>query len=449
MHKGKHNMFIGHSIFKSLVAAAVVATVAAPSSLLGIVAPAVFNEKAEKSKLKAVATVVSIKSIEEKDGIEKRFVTFKLEKRISEEPVPEEFIGSCSTVVKGKPKIGEMLYFSPLKGQRYYVTISEKDNEISSLTPMSPRLMNALVKTPEKVKFNIGTAVVDDGADQHLEKGGDALLKTDFRQAIVEANKAIQICNTYDRAYHLRGRIFMETGKYDSAEEDFSKALQLNPDFSDALYQRGICRNNQRHFDDAIEDFNKVVAADPADLQALYCRASAYKYSGALDKALADYRKIEAADKNNHIVSRQIAFINYETNDLQAAERQFARTLQIEPADMYAAIFLHIVQTKLKKPSDINAVAAKIKDSDEWPAPVVKMFAGTLSPEKCVELASSGKPADQWKLSGALFYAAEKSLFDGDKDKAAAYLKRCMETKDSMGLEYVYAKKELASLKGK
>ncbi len=444
--KGKHKMTARHSALKGLLAAGILAALAAPLSILAIVPPEVFNEKAMKSKVKAVAAVVDVKAVEETDGIEKRLITFKLEKRVSEDAVPEEFVGACSTVIKGKPKIGEALYFNPLKGQRYYVTISEKDNEISSLTLMTPWLMNALIKTPEKVKFRIGAAYVDDGADQHVEKADESLKKKDYRQAMTEVNKAIQICPTHDEAFALRGKIYAEIDKYDSAESDFTKSIELNPVRLDPYYQRGICKTNQGRYEAAIEDFSKVVDADASDLQALYCRASAYKYAGNLDKALADFKRAEQASKDSHAISRQIAFINYEKGDMPAAEKQFARTLEITPTDLYSAIFLHIAQAKQGKPSEIAKNAEKLKDIADWPAPALKMLAGQLSPEQCVEQASSTKPGDQWRLSGALFYAGEKALFDGDKEKAASFFKKCVDTKDSKALEYIYAKKELDAL---
>ncbi len=438
-----------HRTLKRAAALAALAAALLPASLHALVPPEVFNEKAEKSKIKAVASVVDVKAVEEKDGVERRLVTFKLEKRVGEAQVPEEFVASCSSLVKGKPKsLGDVLYFNPVKGERFYVTVAEKDNEMTSLTPMSPRLMNALVKTPDKVKFNIGLATVDDGADQHIDKGEEALRKKDFRQAISEANKAVQICSTYDRAFHLRGRIFMETEKYDSAEEDFNKAISLNPAFLDAFFQRGICKVNQGRATAGIEDFDKVIQADPKDLQALYCRASALKYSGQLDKALEDFKRIEEADKSNHAVSRQIAFIQYEKGSMDKAEAQFKRTFELNPQDMYSAIFLHIAGAKQGRKTEIAAAAASFKDPSIWPAPVVMLLAGSASPEKCLELAASGKPADnQWRVAGAYFYIGEKALLDGDKAKAAASFAKCIEAKDVKSQEYGYAKKELEALR--
>lgn len=424
-----------------------------PSMLMAIVSPEVFNERAEKSKIKGIATVKDVSVLEEKGGVERRLVAFKLERRIGEDAVPEEFVGTCSTVVKGKPQgLGETLFFNPKKGQRVFVTISEKDTEISSMTPVSPRLLSALEKTPGKVKFSVGLAYVDDGADAHLEKGEELLRKKSYMQAIGEANKAIQICPVYDKAYHLRGKVFEETGKYDSAEKDFGKAIELNPEFLDAYYRRGICKVNQNRAAAGIEDLNKVIDADPDDLQALYCRATAYKFSGQSEKALADYKAVQDRDKDNHIVARQIAFIHYESgakDGLEKAEAQFAKALESNPDDMYAAIFLHIVKGKLKKQgSPIAGFAARHKDSDEWPMPAVNLFAGTAGPEKCLEQAAAGKAVENgWRICGAYYYIGQKSLLDGDPAKAAESFRKCLETKDVKALEYLYAKKELESLK--
>jgi lipoprotein NlpI len=91
--------------------------------------------------------------------------------------------------------------------------------------------------------------------------------------------------------------------------------------------------------------------------------------------------------------------------------------------------------------------AERLKSVNSWPSPALMMFAGKISPEKCVEDAANGKPADRWMLSGACFYAGEKKLLDGDEAAALEFFRKCVATKDVKSLEYFFAKKELDALK--
>jgi tetratricopeptide (TPR) repeat protein len=335
------------AIIGGLASAALFAALAMPLTLQAIVPPEVFNEKAEKSKIKAIAEVVAIKPLEENAGIERLVVTFKMEKRISSEQAPEEFVGMCLRLKGGKPKIGEELYFNPVKGNLYFVTVGEKDNEITSMTPISPRLMNALSKTPDKVKFRIGSpssTTAPTNTWRRPTKPSPRRLPPGRPRRQQGHPDMPQL----RRAYLARGKVFIEIDKYDSAEQDFDKALSLNPKLLDAYYQRGICKTNQGRFDAAIEDFTKVIDVDPKDLQALYCRASAYKYAGKLDKAIADFKGIEKFDKNNHNRHQQMAFCHYEKGELAEAKSNSPRTLELAPTDLYSVIFLHIVKSKLR-----------------------------------------------------------------------------------------------------
>lgn len=419
----------------------------------GVQSPSVFNRKAETSPLKILGRISAIEKLEEAEGVEKRLVTFDVDRSFGSQSAGLKVIAMCWTVTGTKNKmIGERLFFDPKQGKTVFATV-DKDGEITSMTPAGARLIDAFEKTPDKIRYSVGAAYVDDGADQACEKSEDAFIRKDYKTAMVEINKAIATAPAYTEALVMRGRIYLAIGRAGDAERDFSRANQLEKDNMDSLYYRGIGRTNSKRFSEAVDDFNAVLKANPNDIKALYCRAFAYKLSGNSAKALADYGEILSKDKNNPLVIRQIALIQYEDGSqksLEAAAANFELILKLNPNDMYSILFLRI-SNALSGKNDNSGLAdfiSKHGNAVEWPMPVLKMFAGSMTPEECVAAAAEGDKADslKFRVCGTYYFSGMKRLIDGDRKSAAADFRKAVEFADPQALEFLLAKKELERL---
>ena len=61
-----------------------------------------------------------------------------------------------------------------------------------------------------------------------------------YRQAIEDYSRAIEIKPGYADAYNNRGIAYNSLGNYRQAIEDYNRAIEIKPDFADAYYNRGV-----------------------------------------------------------------------------------------------------------------------------------------------------------------------------------------------------------------
>ena len=66
----------------------------------------------------------------------------------------------------------------------------------------------------------------------------------------------------------IRGKSFLEDGKFDDALGFFEQALLLNPDDPDLWNYKGIVLRSLGRYQEAMECFNKSLLIDPRDKNA-------------------------------------------------------------------------------------------------------------------------------------------------------------------------------------
>jgi len=218
-------------------------------------------------------------------------------------------------------------------------------------------------------------------------RGVDWGAKDDNDRAIADYNEAIRLDPTYANMYNNRGNAWGAKGDYDRAIADFNEAIRLDPTFAIAYRNRGMTWRDKGDNDRAIADFNEAVRVDPKYADAYQSRGIIYLYSGALPKALADLN--------------------------QATE--------LDPKDAFAALWLDIASKRSHVASRLSQAIAQI-DMTKWPAPVIRLFVGELSP---VALMAAADAPDAAKKRGqvceANFYTGELALQQGTKEDATRY----------------------------
>lgn len=144
----------------------------------------------------------------------------------------------------------------------------------------------------------------------------------EYENAQQDAAKAIECAPTEYRGYLARGTALYYLGRYDEAIADLDKSLDLNKETyignvwnnrSISNFYKGCSLNEQRHYKEALTAFNKSMQNIPARasnmptdqdsfrLQILTERAKAYLGLKQLDAALADVQaalEIDPADPN-------------------------------------------------------------------------------------------------------------------------------------------------------
>ncbi len=152
-----------------------------------------------------------------------------------------------------------------------------------------------------------------------------------YRQAIEDLNRAIEIKPDYEQAYNSRGVAYNGIGNYRQAIEDLNRAIEIKPDYEQAYNSRGVAYNTLGNYRQAIVDLNRAIEIKPNSADAYNNRGIAYKSLGNYNQAINDYgRAIEikpnSADAYNNRGNAYNGLGNYK----QAIE-DYGKAIEIKP----------------------------------------------------------------------------------------------------------------------
>ena len=178
-------------------------------------------------------------------------------------------------------------------------------------------------------------------------------------------------------AHFNRGLAWRSKGELDRAVADLSEAIALEPENAFGYLQRGLAWRAKAKVDRAFDDFDNAIRLDPQLDFAYFNRGliNLYGERGPA-KALAD----------------------------------FSRASELQPQNAYFALWTDVVRQRLGMPSVLLQTTATT-DMRSWPAPVLRMFLGELSPP---DLLVAGEDAQSKGIRTALceahFYSAVLAL---------------------------------------
>jgi tetratricopeptide (TPR) repeat protein len=300
--------------------------------------------------------------------------------------------------------------------------------------------------------YNVAARLGPNDPDVYYNRGLWYDERHDYDRALADYTQALKLNPKYSWAVSNRGLVYAIKGDLVRAMADYNEALRLDPKDSDATYNRGLAYTALGDYDRAIADFNETARLSPKDADTRAARGFAYWANADYDRAIADYTeairlnpKLGQAYRNrglafwskgdsDHAIAdyNQALGINpkdvyaYKTRgiaylyagSLQQAQSDFARALELVPRDAYAALLLEIANRRGNLPSRL-AQAAKQLDMKAWPAPVVRLFLGQITPAAALAAATDPNPAKQHaEVCEARFYGAELAVLKNAKQDA-------------------------------
>jgi len=92
--------------------------------------------------------------------------------------------------------------------------------------------------------------------------------------------------------YFYSGNTKYELKDYKGALQDYNKAIELNPNYALAYYNRGVAKDKLKDYRRALQDYNKAIELNPNYALAYYNRGGAkirleQKNNGCLDLSKA------------------------------------------------------------------------------------------------------------------------------------------------------------------
>jgi tetratricopeptide (TPR) repeat protein len=272
-------------------------------------------------------------------------------------------------------------------------------------------------------------------------------------RALADYGKAIELAPKNAFAYGHRGYFHDEAGNVEQALADYNAAIRLNPSYAAAHAARADIHFGKGDLDRALADHGKVIALEPDDARAYRKRGTIYRIKGDLGRMLADFEKAVAYDPKYADGYYHRGFVQLAKGELARAIADYDRAIELGSghfsaffergvanlysgaaikalADLeqahelhsvhpYTALWLDIVSKRAKLESPLPR-AIETVDMTQWPAPVVRMFLGELSPEAVLAEANHPHPEIRSaRLCDANFYIGVLALQHGRKDEAA------------------------------
>ena len=223
--------------------------------------------------------------------------------------------------------------------------------------------------------------------------------------------------DTIAEAYANRGFAYFRNGNVKQAMTDYDEALRRNPKLAAVYQYRGLAYLSQHDNDRAIAEFGKGIELDPKDAMLRLGRASAYSLKGQVKLAMADYDAAIASDPKNFLPLTMRGIAYYYSNTPEKARDDFARAAAIAPMDYMAPIWLHIAERRLGLKSQL-AITAQRFDMKRWPAPLMRLFLGELTPEALLAPDQPDLARNPSLICDHSFYAGEFMSLRGNKQEA-------------------------------
>jgi curved DNA-binding protein CbpA len=128
-------------------------------------------------------------------------------------------------------------------------------------------------------------------ANEYYKQGLRKSQLANYKEAITDYTKAIELDSNYADAYNKRGLCNYKLGEYSEALQDFTKAIYVNSNLVEAYYHRGMARSKLGYAQAAINDYNQALEAKPNYAQAYYRRGLVFVDLKHKPSAIADFQK--------------------------------------------------------------------------------------------------------------------------------------------------------------
>ena len=235
------------------------------------------------------------------------------------------------------------------------------------------------------------------------------------------------------------------------AVTSFSAALaagDLNPTLLPAAYRgRAIAYLRQGQCKSAVGDLNEFIRLKPGDVQGLELRSNASSCAGDYSAAESDLTELIGMRQERGVYWSR-GRVRWRLKKFAAAADDFMHVAQLDPKDAYAVLWLELSRARGGLDPETGEQVLREIGNGDWPAPLIRMFAGEAKPEDVASAASRGdadKVANQ--QCEADFYVAEWWLARKDVASAKPLLDAAAEKCPKNFVEYDEARFELSTLK--
>jgi lipoprotein NlpI len=250
-------------------------------------------------------------------------------------------------------------------------------------------------------------------------RGSAYLDKRDYDRAIADYDQAIRLDPKNANVYTNRGNAYRSKGDYDRAIADQDQAIRLDPKYALAYNNRGSAYGSKGDYDRAIADYDQAIRLDPKSALAYRNRGSEYGIKGDYDRAIADEDQAIRLDPKYAKAYFTRGLLNIYAGALPKPLADLNQASELDPKYPYTELWLDIVNKRSNLPSRLAQAMAQI-DMTKWPAPVIRLYLGQLTPAAVYAAADDPNAnTKRGQSCGANFFSGELALQQGVKVEAA------------------------------
>jgi tetratricopeptide (TPR) repeat protein len=240
----------------------------------------------------------------------------------------------------------------------------------------------------------------------------------DLDRAIADYDEAIRLAPSKAVSYNNRAIAYRAKGELDRAIADYDQAILLDPKHASAYQNRAVIHVERGEFDRAIADYDEAIRLNPKYALAYNNRGHAYQAKGDVARAIADYDEAIGIAPKNEFFFQSRGRAEMYAGMLAKAVADLTQASELDPRDPFTALWLDIVNKRSNLPSRL-AEATKQINMTRWPAPVIRLYLGQLTPDAVLAAADDANlRTKQQFVCDANFYSGELALLQGKADEA-------------------------------
>ena len=214
-------------------------------------------------------------------------------------------------------------------------------------------------------------------------------------------------------SYNNSGLSYDAMGDYDRAIGAFTKAIQLYSGSATLFNNRGNAYKGKGDLEHAITDYNEAIRLSPNSGNGYYYRGNAYEAKGEFERALLDFTAVIRLHPEYVLGYLERGRISLYCDQFDKAQSDFEHAISMDPTSAYAALWLELARRRNNLPSHLEKATEQL-DMTQWPAPVLRLYLGQVTPTAVLAAANDANPATQRGQScEANFFIAEWMLLHG------------------------------------
>ncbi len=165
-------------------------------------------------------------------------------------------------------------------------------------------------------------------------KGEEYYDAGEYKEAVIQYNRAIKMDPENHDYYNSRGVAYFEQGKYYYAISDFINAIRLKTNFARAYYNLAYSKYNLGDYNSAIDDVETSILYDPEYCNAQNLLGLIYNNTDNTDSAFLAFESARNCDVEASLYPFNMAYMRYKSQEYEEAIEYFNEALEKGSTDI-------------------------------------------------------------------------------------------------------------------